>query len=102
MARYGVARPRTLDLTAIDNAVVGAGYTLKGVDIELAGVVQQMRCETCANDVVQLLADGTEQILELEFDQPDPPVGVHMRLTASTPFPAGEHPRWTVLSWPRP
>ena len=102
LARYGVAQPRTLELPAIGQAVAGAGYTLKSVDIELTGVVQEARCETCDADVVQLLADGTQQIFELEFEQQPAPVGDRVRLTATTQVPADSHPRWVALSWSQP
>ena len=66
-----------------------AGYTLLGLELEIAGQVTRADCERCGEDVLWLTIPGTEQVFELFGDFE---LGV-LRLKSLVKDWKGEHPR---------
>ena len=95
-ASFVLAEPRTIDFVAIEKATYGAGYTLKGVTIELEGRIVKADCEECGEEVPTLRIPATGQELELTGDAP-PEGSVWLKATVSDW--AGSHAQLNVLEW---
>ena len=68
--RFVIRKPRTVDFAAVERASYGAGYTLKGVEMEAVGKVVRAPCPSCRQDVLYLELDTTGQRLELRGEAP--------------------------------
>ena len=90
-----MATPSQIEFAKIQEAVDGAGYTLKTLTLELEGEVANGSCPTCG-EVAMLQVRGTGQLLELRGDIP---MGRSVRVEASVSGWAGPHPVLTVQSW---
>jgi hypothetical protein len=88
--------PAEIDFSEIDQAVQGAGYTLKTVTVELEGQVETASCETCVGEVAMLRVAETGQLLELTGDVP---TGQDVRVKASVSGWAGTHAVLAVQEW---
>ncbi len=88
--------PAEIDFSEIEQAVHGAGYTLKTLTLELKGHVETASCETCVGDVAMLRVVETGQLLELKGDVP---AGLHVRVKASVSGWAGSHAVLAVQEW---
>ena len=88
--------PAEIDFSEIDQAVQGAGYTLKTVTVELEGQMETASCETCAGDVAMLRVAETGQLLELRGDVPS---GRKIRVVASVSGWGGTHAVLSVQQW---
>ena len=79
-ARFTLRAPKKVDFVAIQNAAHAAAYTIKKLEIEIAGEVTKARCDTCKKESLYLKVNSTGQLLEIEGNVQ---VGHRGRLRAS-------------------
>lgn len=93
-ARYTLWKPTRIDFGAILEAAKDAGYTLTGIQLDIAGVVTMSDCTQCESTVPLLEIATTGQSFELEgeFEK-----GATIHITAAVRDWNGEHPVLDVL-----
>lgn len=63
--RCALVRPKKVDLGDVEKASVGAGYTLKTIELEATGEVLLHRCDECKKERWFFKLDPTGQMLEI-------------------------------------
>jgi hypothetical protein len=95
-ARYGVNTPRELDVSEMDEAAFGAGYSVISIDLRVTGTVAIGHCKMHDKDIPQLRVRESDQLLSLDESALDLPRGQELTLDLSFTPPGEEHPVWTV------
>jgi len=95
-ARYWIQEPARIDFQTIEEAVDDAGYTLKVIELDIAGRVETGPCTTCGESVPFLHVPETGQAIELSGDAPTETGRVSGHVTGW----AEGHPRLELESVP--
>ena len=95
-AGYSLAEPQRIDFPAVERAAFGAGYTLMGVEIQIAGRIVSGPGEQGEAQILLLEVDGTGQRFELEGDVP---AGAHVRVRARASSWKAQQVRLEVLDY---
>ncbi|MDG2149365.1 MAG: hypothetical protein P8N09_07565 [Planctomycetota bacterium] len=97
-ARYGVNTPRELDVSQMDEAAFGAGYSVTSIELRVTGTVAVGHRKMHDKDIPQLRVRGSDQLLSLDESALDLPRDQELTLDLSFTFalPDAGHPVWTV------